>query len=158
MQQRVLSPADLAQILYEEMIERPHILAFNLVMDEAATENFQNKTKLYQVAAIMMAIMSVAEKDKRFNKVKDALERLIFPPSPTPVALDLVSRLRIAMADLSRLLFPANPRNQFSWARAWLSDIGVEESNPVNLAIFATQCMDYFIGARKILDRFQLQV
>lgn len=158
MEQVILSPTDLADILFKEMVEQPHIQGTNLAMDKLATQNFQNKAKIYQVAAVIMAIMSAAEKNKDFNKVRDALEKLIFPPAATPAALDLVSYLRIAMADLSKLLFSANPLNQMSWAHAWLHEIGVEESNPVTLSLFAMQCMDYFINAREALGKFQLQV
>ncbi|KZC21264.1 hypothetical protein RHOFW104R3_21650 [Rhodanobacter denitrificans] len=140
------------------MVEQPHIQRSSLVMDKLTTQNFQNKAKIYQAAALIMAIMSAAEKNNDFNKVREALEKLMFPPDATSSALDLMSHLRAAMADLSKLLFPANPRNQMSWAHTWLHEIGVEESNPSNLSLFAMQCMDYFINAREILGKFQLQV
>ena len=41
-----------------------------------------------------------------------------------------------------------------SWARKWLLNVGVDESNPATLALFALNWMDYYILITKSLKDF----
>lgn len=150
-----LPPSDLADLLFEELIEPQHIYDPNLVMDGLAAKNYEDKARIYQLAAVMIALMSAGQEDDYFRKVRESLEKHVFPPTVTPTTLDMVSYLRGAMADLSKLLFPTNPRNQLSWARAWFDEIDLDQSNPVALSRHSMQCMDFFINARDALSKFQ---
>ena len=158
LQPSTISATDLATLLVEEMIDHPHIHARHLEMDKDISIRFKDKTWLYQVATVLMAIMSTEQQKKEFESVKNELEKLIFPPSPTPDALHLVSRIRDAMKDLQSLLFPTNPRAQMSWARAWLLGINIDESNPATLSLFSMQCMDFYICVKECLDTFRIEV
>lgn len=153
-----LPPSDLADILFEELVEPQHIYDPNLVMGELAAKNYENKARIYQLAAVMIALMSAGQESGYFQQVRESLEKRVFPPTATSNALDLVTCLRDAMADLSKLLFPTNPKNQLSWARAWFSEIGLDQSNPITLSRHSMQCTDFFINARDALSKFQTQV
>lgn len=148
----------MADILFDELIEPQHICDPNLVMSGLAAKNYKNKVKIYQLAAVTIALMSVGQENCYFQQVRESLEKRMFPPTVTSTALDMVSCLRDAMADLSKLLFPTNPRNQLSWARAWFDEIGLDQLNPVTLSRHSMQCMDFFINARDALSKFQAQV
>ncbi|MHB1992476.1 hypothetical protein [Metallibacterium scheffleri] len=156
MQRFTLSASDMAALLVDEMIDNQHIHAHHLKMDEDTSGKFKDKARLYQVAAVLMAIMSAEQQNKELKRVKDEFENLIFSLNPTPASVYFVSKIRDAMMDLQSLLYPKNPGASMSWARAWLHGVNIDESNPASLGIFSMQYIDFYICVRKALANAEL--
>ena len=46
-------------------------------------------------------------------------------------------------------------KKEFSWARAWLNDVGIDETNPATLMIFVLGWMDLYIVVKQAIRTFQ---
>ncbi len=148
---------ELAQSLLNEFVYKiagDAAKDFDLRLDAATTARYEVKTRLYRLAAVLMALIGEERKNPRFLAVRDRIESNVFPSSPDEGA-SLLAEVRTAMRDLNDLLAPAGQQRWMSWARAWLQDIGVEETNPVTLHLFATHWMDYYIMVVDSLREFK---
>jgi len=147
--------SELAQSLLDEFIRKIVADVKDLQLDAPTRERYEAKTRLYQFAAVLIALIREERTNTRFLAVRDHLERCIFPPS-LDQGKDLLTEVRAAMRDLGHLLDPGEERRrkEMSWARAWLQEIGVDETNPATLALFAIHWMEYFIMVTKSLREF----
>lgn len=149
---------ELAQSLLNEFVDKiVGDVAKDLRLDAVTTARYKAKTRLYQLAAVLMAVMGEERRNPRFLAVREHLERNVFPSSPDEGARPL-EEVRTAMLDLNNLITPPGQQREMSWARAWLQDIGLEETNPVTLALFATHWLDYYIIVVDALREFKLVV
>lgn len=145
---------ELAESLFDEYIRKIVVdAAKNFRLDAAMIAPFEAKTKLYQMATVLMALKGEERRNPRFLSVTQHLESKVFPSSFEEGAA-VLAEIRTAMRDLNDLLAPSGQRREMSWARAWLQDIGVDETNPVRLALFATHWADYHIMVVKTLREF----
>jgi hypothetical protein len=60
----------------------------------------------------------------------------------------------LTVTDKDRTNSSSKAGKSMSWARNWLSSVGVEENNPVTLALFALKWMDYHIMVADFLKDF----
>ncbi len=149
-----VAATELAQSLLKEFVRNiVGDAAKNLYLDTATTARYEAKTRLYQLAAVLMALKGEEGRNPRFLPVREHLESNVFPSSPDEGA-SLLAEVRTAMQKLNDLLAPAGQRKEMSWARAWLQGIGVDETNPATLALFATHWMDYYIMVVETLREF----
>jgi hypothetical protein len=88
------------------------------------------------------------QSNSRFSAVRKSLEGLVFT-MPQEVGMPFLEDLRTAMQDLNELLSSSNERRELSWARAWFQAIGMDETNPVDLALFAVAWMDAYVAVTK---------
>lgn len=152
-----ISAGDLASLLFEECVENQNqiIRMPRSDMDERFAQAFSEKARLYQLAAVMLALLISERVISNFTHVKRALESMTFPARPNDISDDLLSSLREAMSVLNQLISATSEeRIQLSWARSWLGDIGIEESNPVVLYQVACQWMDFYIFLHDVLKKF----
>jgi len=148
---------ELAQSLLNEFVHKIVVYApDDLCLDAIMTARYEIKAKLYQLAAVLMALMVEEGKNAGFLPVREHLEADIFPSSPD-VAGSLLAEVKTAMQDLNDLFAPGQ-RKQMSWARAWLNEIGVDETNPATLTLYACHWMDYYTMVVKSLGEFNPKV
>jgi hypothetical protein len=112
------------------------------------------KLLLYQYASVLIAVLGAEHRDKTFLPVRVHLERHFFPPSFAQGA-DLLDEVRSAMRDLGVLIQPEVPRRELSWARRWLSSVGIQEDNPATLAMFAHRWPAHFATVVEALRHFR---
>jgi hypothetical protein len=154
-QKRSIASADLAEALLEEFIYRTTFDAStSLRLDAPSVARFADKAHLYKLASVLIALGREEQTNSRFAAVRAEFERRVFPPTQEEGAGLLVA-IKFAMKDLSTLLFLRDNPKEMSWARHWLLDIGVDETNPSRLFLFAIYWMDFHIMTSKALQSFK---
>lgn len=113
---------------------------------------FLAKVELYRKAVLLMALMSQARVRAGFEKVLHCYEGLIFGPKATPSELTKLTALKAAMSDMVDLIERGGRGRELAWSSAWFQDIGHDEHNPVELALFAAAWMDENILAAKVIE------
>jgi hypothetical protein len=149
-----VAPAELAEALLNEFIRGATGDPMkHLALDPLAAGRFREKSDRYKLGSVLLALAREEQKDPRFSAVREELERHAFPSTPEEGAA--LAGIKSAMHDLSALLFPDSQRREMSWARNWLLDIGIDETNPATLTLIATYWLDYHIVASKALQSFK---
>jgi hypothetical protein len=144
----------LAETLFTELIQKQHCdIPAEIHIEPAAIPAIEAKIRLYQFSSILLAVLKEARSKPAFVAVQDYLEQLFFPPTAQQ-GMDILLDVRGAMKDLSELLTPQERHPQMLWARNWLAGVGVDETNPASLALFALNWMDYYIMVTKSLEEF----
>jgi hypothetical protein len=153
----------LAETLYTEAIQKKHCdIPPEVSIPPTALPAIEAKIQLYQFTSVLLALMATATTNPEFLPVQEHLERLLFPPTPEE-GTDILLDVRGAMRDLSELLttkeedltIPSSKAGKsIFWARDWLSCVGVEENNPVTLALFALKWIDYYTTIHDSLTEF----
>jgi hypothetical protein len=144
---------DIAQALLDEFISQKELYNhpyFNI--DEKNKFIFENEISIYQKATLLVAILSKEENEPNFVKVRKSFESLIFSKSQEE-ELNNYSSIKEAMIKLKDLFYNKDCK-RFTWARTWLENIGIQESNPASLAQFSLFWMNDFIAISDVLDRF----
>ena len=131
-------------------IEQMHIKAGAPEIISALNAKF----RLYQFAAVLLAVLNEETKNKDYSPVREHLERSFFPPSFSQGA-NMLGEVKCAMRDLDELFTPSDKPRSLSWACKWLSTVGVDESNPATLHLFTLRWLDHFIAINKSLQRFK---
>jgi len=102
-----VEPTVLAQSLVEEFVEKIVVDAANdLHLDAETTARYETKIRLYQLAAVLMALFGEERKNRRFIAVREHFERNIFASSPDQGS-QLLREVKTAMRDLNDVLTPA---------------------------------------------------
>jgi hypothetical protein len=161
-----------AKELFEAFINDEKQCPKHPSIDSAYLSKFEQKMFLYRFALVIMVLLSMEEKEPGFARVIPIVESYIYPPSPTEEALLYVKQTRNAMQDLNALITRqdrptvmeliggeidpkrgVNQMPEFSFAWAWLHDIGIDESNPANFTLFAYWWMQaYVMVVRTVKD------
>lgn len=150
-----MKPTVLAESLVDEHVRKIVVdVAKDLHLDAATRARYETKMKLYQFTSVLMALMVEEQKNPRFHAVRDHFERNFFPPSPKQGAQRL-AEVKKAMWDLNDLLSPAGRQGKETlWARAWLQDIGIDETNPVTFILIEHHWISYYVSVTKTLREF----
>lgn len=149
-----IRPQVLAETLFTELIQKRHCdIPAEVHVESAAVPAIEAKIRLYQFTSILLAVLNEARSNPAFTSVQQYLEQLYFPPT-LQQGMDILFDVRAAMKDLSDLLTSQEHHPQMLWARNWLLSVGVDESNPATLAIFALNWIDYYITITKSLKDF----
>jgi hypothetical protein len=136
---------EMARALLDEFIFNDALdTQLDISLDEDTTDSYQTKMWLYRLALVLLVLMTEEQRNVNFAKVRESLEKLIFT-MPQEKGSDFLVELKRAMQALNDLLFSNESPRQMSWAREWLKEIGVEDSNPVRLSLFAGVWMDSYI-------------
>ena len=150
-----VASAELAEVLLNEFIRGATFdAAKSFGLDAPAVACFEDKAHRYRLASVLIALGKEEQTNPRFSAVRAELERRVFPPTQEEGVV-LLAAIKSAMKDLGALLFPNEQPKEMSWARNWLLDIGVDETNPATLALLATYWLDYHITASKALQSFK---
>lgn len=148
--------AELAQALLTEYIDNSkvdNVTDFtDSSVDHAAGERYHGKVRLYRLAVVLKILASEERTNNGLALVRDCLERWTFPPSQSESVI-FMTALRAAMEDIAELISPESPK--MSWAQNWLSDIGIDGTNPVCLHLLATHWVDQVITLSKIIREFR---
>jgi hypothetical protein len=152
---KVRAPADiLARTLFDEFVEKQIPETRELLSGDAKTHPMlDSQIKLYQFASVLLAVLDAERRNKAFTPVRESLERCFFPPSFAEGAT-VLDELRHAMSDLASLIQPDGEPRPESWARSWLARVGIDESNPATLLLFAIRWPDHYVAVAKSLREF----
>ena len=142
---------DLLKIMVEEEREAPD--RFNIPPELSVA--FRAKMRLYREALVLMLLMSQVRKESGYEKVLQGYERLVIGPASTPESLAKLDALKAAMRDLRDLLFAEDQGRPLTWSRTWLTALGHEETNPVDLTLFATGWMTRAAAIVDLLKRLR---
>lgn len=150
-----LKPEVLAFSLMKNFVENP----INKIPEEMqapaeVVAAFNAKTRLYQFATVLMAVMNEEQNDQNFSPVRTELERLFLPPTFKQGA-NMLDELRSAMMDLSNLMTPREKPHHLSWARDWFASTGLDENNPEILHYFSVRWLDFFATITKAIKTFK---
>ena len=133
--------AVLAEQLMIEFVDKP---MFALPPERHPTTEalaaLQAKLRLYQFAAVLLAVMTEEQKSAEYAPLRTELERRFLPPTFAQGA-NMLDELRSAMASLSDLMTPRQNPHHLSWSLKWLESVGIDESNPVVLHSFGMHCL-----------------
>jgi hypothetical protein len=147
-------PAEvLAKTLDQECVDAPMPKTRDLFATTAGAPGhptIAHQLRLYQFASVFLAVLDAERRDPAFRQVRESLERYYFPPTFAQGAHKL-EQVRSAMADLAALIQPNGQSQAISGARNWLTRIGVEESNPATLGMFALRWPHHFVAVAKSL-------
>ncbi|OIR02595.1 hypothetical protein GALL_153090 [mine drainage metagenome] len=141
-------PEDLAQTLVDEFVRKINIDSTNT---ESSRGSFEDKVRLYQLAILLIAIMSEEKTTPKYLAVRTTIEKCFFSSSSDPDGR-LLGQIQHAMAHLGALF---NKNEEMSWARTWLAETGIVESNPVILAIFSGEWMSFYTAVVKSLRQIE---
>jgi hypothetical protein len=104
---------------------------------QALVSPFRAKVTLYREAVILMVLLSESRKRSAYREVLCAYEELVLGPKATRAGLEKLEALKVAMADLGRLIHPQGQKMELTWSSEWLKDIGHIDYNPARTALFA---------------------
>jgi len=132
------------------------------VLDEYAPRNvgvpeelagvYEDKNRVYKSALVLLNLVALEGTRSEIGLVTRAYERLFLPQTPTPAGLRILANVKEAMADLGRLMGGESAVGSMNWAESWLANMGVEQRNPVILALFARYWMDAQIMCARVLS------
>jgi hypothetical protein len=156
-----VAATELAELLLNECIRKIVVDADPYKrrhLDATVTARCEAKTRLYQLATVLMALKCEEDKGPLFPRVKEHIESTVFAS-----ASDGGSSLRAEignaaqeLSDLLALFAPAGqrrpvppkaglPASTGSWVRAWLLEISVDEWNPATCALIAINWVDFYL-------------
>lgn len=157
--------AEIAQVLVEEFVEGDSLGGeWDATIPAHAMPRYRAKVLLYRVALVLMALLSEETKNVQCLRLREAFEGLMFgmpgaETGPDAEQIKELEKVRHAMKCLNDLLFPAEKPRQMSWAKAWLQEIGVEVTNPADLAFFAMCWMgEYTMVVRTVQELTALEL
>ena len=110
---------------------------------------FHAKMWLYREAAILMVLLSQAQKEKNYEDVLKLFEKRIFSPHPTPDGMVKLEAVKEAIRVLNKLVNESTEQKEFSWALSCLNGIGHTKTNPVVLALFSLNRMNFYSAVAK---------
>ena len=133
-------------ILAEAMNYQP-----GLVVDTRLKPYFDAKSMIYRLAVTLMVIMNEEEENPNLSEVRERIEYLLLTSLES--GEDLINEVEQAIQKLGVLLF-SKERKEFSWGISWFEEIGISETDPINLAMFAKKWMGQFTMVTKIVRNF----
>jgi hypothetical protein len=146
---------DLASMLVEECVDTQHVHSLREDLSTRAERRFAASTRRYQIAGLLMFLGATSEKRPIFAQVRECVEGIEFHGKSENEAQQLRAELAVTTKSLFSLLAPQAGEGQFTWARAWYQDIGMDEANPAVLAHLAMQWLDFCSVVQRILERFE---
>lgn len=160
-----------AQTLFEDFIDNDKQFPKQPTIPNERLADYEKKMFLYRFALVIMALLAEEQHEPTYSKVIPIVESYVLPASPSEQAVAYMTRVRDAMNDLNALITRAdrpgimelltqqkdpnrgvNQAPEYSFALAWLHDIGVDESNPVALFLFSLWWMEAFIMITKTVQ------
>jgi hypothetical protein len=109
---------------------------------------FLNRDMIYQLALVMVCIVSSEQKDSRFEVVRRRFEDVVI----FPICQDdkeFQSFYVAAMREIARL--ETSDSTDLHWAKEWFTDIGVDITNPVDAGLFVMMWRQRLFHMLKLL-------
>jgi len=139
------------QLQHEFIANIDQEVAANLNIDPARLREYERKVLLYRMAIVMFVLYQEASEFPQYGKVLQELEKLVFHTGPTEESWITLASIKSAVSDVEGLV---SSGKTWSWSRAWLQEVGVDESNPVTLLHFGTFWMDFLATSQKAIREF----
>jgi hypothetical protein len=134
--------ARLAQELLEDYIDGlVYPFKFLSTLSESASERYKTKTRLYRLALVLKILQAEEKTELGLGNVVVRLENLTYPKGSAQRA-GFVLALSAATNIINDLLLRVRERSSHqdttpTWAKNWLAEIAIQESNVINAAQFA---------------------
>jgi hypothetical protein len=139
--------SEFAQLLYDALIiKRAVNIPSKLNIPEPLESKMRAKTTLYQFASVSLAISTEQKTDFAFRLLGQQLSR-VSPPT---------TALCSATTNFQQILGADKDVYQ-NWASEWLSEIGVNESNPAILGMFTYGWVQHYLLAVETLKGVALR-
>lgn len=134
--------SQVAQLLYDALIVKRAVnLPSKLNIPQARETTMRAKIALYQFASVSLAISSEQKTDFAFRFLEQQLARV----SPPKTALFSATK------NFQRILGADKDVYQ-NWAREWLLDIGIDETDPAVLGMFTYGWVQHHLLAIETLN------
>lgn len=149
-QQEITDTADeiAKAIVREYVLAKTDHLPDGMVVDRSIKPNLAAKMALYKVAIVLMVLLAEEENNPDLLSVRVAIEAIFHLDQPE--GQDRLRAVKVAMEKLNSLIL-SQDRREFTWSRSWLEELGVEETNPARLALFAMHWFDHYVMVTKII-------
>jgi hypothetical protein len=147
-------PSEEAETLIRYLSEPDYPLAESFIARVSIDHRdaFLEKMFLYQLAAVMVCLLAREKHDGRFGEIRKSFEeKTIFPMLGSHGGEGMIVNFTQAMGELANLEKPVAEARPLSWARDWLSAIGVDIVNPVDLTLFVTLWQQKLYYTLKVL-------
>ena len=150
--QRHRDTADgIARELYDWGVGQPITSDETLGLDFGATSACARELRLYQFAALSLALVKTEKGDPSLVPVREGIEKRFY----TDATLS-ADEVRAAMSDLSALLWPERDPRGVVWGHAWYESVGLNERDPTRLTRFSTMWFHFFTAAEKSLKQAEI--
>lgn len=157
LRQKILAP-DLASMLIDECVDAQHIKPLRENLSSRETDRFANTVRRYQLAGLLMTLGAASHEIRTFDCVRELVEALEFHGRIASEVSQLRGDMAVTIESLRALVLPQGKSAQFTWARTWYQDIGVNEANPAVLGHLAIQWLDFYALVQRTLQQFEPQV
>jgi hypothetical protein len=141
-----VEPYDLAQLLLEGFVDEIRVIyppaGEDRVLDKQSAALYEGNTKLYQLAAVWMALDLEGKRNQEFLVVRQHVEDTVSASLPSEQS-EHWAEVAGAAECLASLFAGVIP---IRWAHAWLQSIGIEEFNPITCYLVAIQWVNFYIA------------
>ncbi len=152
-----IKPNILADVLLSDFIMNKDINSrFKLNTNWVLSPSFEDKVVLHKLALVLLALLALEDKNANFRHVREFLEKIVFSPDIVE-GYPFVIEVKATMDQVSELLKSRNSGNGIHWAKAWLTQIGIDEPNPMTLVQFAMMWMDNYVAVTNYLKGYNPQ-
>lgn len=110
------------------------------MIEESMRPHFDGKMQLYKLALSLIVLLAEEQTTPALLSVRDKVEDTFFASEGGD---NLLIQIRIAMQNLHDLIFSGD-KHEMSWAASWFKEMNIEETNPINLCLFALDWMKQF--------------
>lgn len=147
-----MSAQDLASMLIKVFVNAQQVkpLLENLSVKEM--QRFATTVRRYQLAGLLLALGEASKKQRTFSLVRDYVEGIEFRGKSESEIQQLRGDLAITTKSLHTLLARQQQNAEFTWARTWYQEIGVDE---VNVAVLSHVVMQWLSFYRLVQDALQ---
>ena len=144
----------MARTLFAECIENDELLEKDSFgVPPLFAQAFAEKARLYREAMGLLILLNQAKHSKEYEPVLRDYERLILPPTPIPEGVEKLDLLKVAMRDIAALIDP--DAKALNWSLHWLTDVGANDCNPVDLVLFSSYWVSLFSVMEKGISGFR---
>ena len=143
------TPEEVANTILREYVFSDTFRQGGLEFDGEFGQLFDVKMWLYRLSLSLMVLLAEEQSKPELTPVREFFEIHIFP-APQEESVELLARVRVAMQSLNELLHGDNKR-EWSWAISWFKEIGIDETDPINLTLFVSGWMRQYKMVTEIL-------
>lgn len=143
---QTIRPDVLADVLRSEFIgNKDANRRFNLTSDWDQSSRFEDMVIIHKLSLVLLALLSAEKECPSFKAVREHIENLVFSPNMEE-GMPFFLEVKRGIDKLAEL-FQArdNAAQWMRWATSWLSEVGIDETNPARLFQFATMWTDNYV-------------
>lgn len=151
-----VTPEEVVQVLAQEYI-LSEAMNFQpgLVINTTMRPYFDAKSLIYRLAITLMVMINEEKGNPNLLAVRERLEYVFFTSLEDGAVW--ITEVEQATHKLGELMF-SEERREFSWGIAWFKEIGIDETDPINMAMFAKKWMSQYTMVTKTVRDFAVEV